>query len=207
MRHGLVVLGLLAVLCSARQADAQEYYPAGGGGSSGCADPCPAANVSAGTFANGDFAFRDRLDIGTDDADGGVDAPATGVRFSYRTANRLSLVFGSGMPVFSWETSGSATGLTSDSNMVYKGGSHEFRLLNSAAVFGTASQNDAGANGGANTSHRAMQFLDPGVARPTCIEAKRGWLWYENGGAGVADTVSICVKDETDTYAWVGLIP
>lgn len=45
--------------------------------------------------------------------------------------------------------------------------------------------------------------LDPaGSMRPTCDSSSRGKFWATQGGAGVADTVAVCAKDNTDTYAW-----
>ena len=48
---------------------------------------------------------------------------------------------------------------------------------------------------------KALQLDDPGT-RPTCDSGHRGWVWYDAGGAGVADTVEICTKDAADAYAW-----
>lgn len=47
---------------------------------------------------------------------------------------------------------------------------------------------------------KALQ-LGGGVL-PTCDAASRGQFWYVPGGAGVADTVSVCAKDNTDVYDW-----
>lgn len=45
-------------------------------------------------------------------------------------------------------------------------------------------------------------IVDDGT-RPTCAAGIRGMLWYDQGGAGVADTFSICAKQAAgDTYAW-----
>jgi len=38
-----------------------------------------------------------------------------------------------------------------------------------------------------------------------CNAANRGMLWYTQGGAGVKDSLEICAKDATDTYAWRAL--
>jgi hypothetical protein len=37
---------------------------------------------------------------------------------------------------------------------------------------------------------------------PPCVAGTAGTLWYAAGGTSVKDTVSICAKDGTDTYAW-----
>lgn len=42
----------------------------------------------------------------------------------------------------------------------------------------------------------------PPSARPAASAALRGTFWHEFNGAGVADTIAICVKDSSDTYVW-----
>lgn len=39
-------------------------------------------------------------------------------------------------------------------------------------------------------------------AKPTCAVAYRGMHVYVPGGAGVADTYEVCMKDASDAYAW-----
>ena len=47
-----------------------------------------------------------------------------------------------------------------------------------------------------------VAIVDTGT-KPTCAAGLRGGLWYEQGGAGVADTFEICAKQAAgDTYAW-----
>lgn len=46
-----------------------------------------------------------------------------------------------------------------------------------------------------------MDLADGGT-RPTCDSSIRGRFWFEEGGAGVADTVSVCAKDAADAYGW-----
>lgn len=38
--------------------------------------------------------------------------------------------------------------------------------------------------------------------KPACNSSTRGTLYYVAGGAGVADTYEVCVKDAADAYAW-----
>ena len=38
--------------------------------------------------------------------------------------------------------------------------------------------------------------------KPTCDSDHRGWLWIDEGGAGVKDSLEICAKDAGDAYAW-----
>lgn len=46
-----------------------------------------------------------------------------------------------------------------------------------------------------------LRLVDTG-SRPTCDSTIRGQLFYDAGGAGVADTVAVCAKDSGDSYAW-----
>jgi hypothetical protein len=73
-----------------------------------------------------------------------------------------------------------------------------------------------GAGGGALLGVRLFGpggLNDPGFVRPQMVSALpaasaayRGWILRVEGGAGVADTVSVCRKDAADAYAWVTLI-
>lgn len=45
-----------------------------------------------------------------------------------------------------------------------------------------------------------------GTARPAASAARRGEIFYVPGGAGVSDTIEICLKDAADAYAWVSLV-
>jgi len=39
-------------------------------------------------------------------------------------------------------------------------------------------------------------------SRPTCDATMKGQMWYDAGGAGVADTFEVCLKNTGDTYQW-----
>ena len=41
-----------------------------------------------------------------------------------------------------------------------------------------------------------------GEALPACGTAVRGRLWFVAGATGVKDSLSVCAKDSTNTYAW-----
>lgn len=61
-----------------------------------------------------------------------------------------------------------------------------------------------------SASTRASAFGGPidngdGGAKPACSVSTRGYTWFEEGGAGVADTFEVCRKDAADAYAWVAL--
>jgi hypothetical protein len=62
---------------------------------------------------------------------------------------------------------------------------------------GTASPNpnELEVNGGVR--------LNTSTAQPTCVDAtQRGTFWIIQGATGVKDTVQVCAKDATNTYAW-----
>jgi len=44
--------------------------------------------------------------------------------------------------------------------------------------------------------------LNTTLAKPTCDSTQRGTLWFTQGGAGVKDTLEVCAKDASGTYAW-----
>jgi hypothetical protein len=44
--------------------------------------------------------------------------------------------------------------------------------------------------------------LNPSTVQPTCDATVRGTFWVAQGGPGVADSVQVCAKDATDSYAW-----
>lgn len=39
-------------------------------------------------------------------------------------------------------------------------------------------------------------------SKPTAVAALRGMCWVTQGGAGVADTLEVCLKSAADTYSW-----
>lgn len=41
--------------------------------------------------------------------------------------------------------------------------------------------------------------------RPTCDSTVRGRYWHDFGGAGVADSIAVCLKKSDDTYTWLDL--
>jgi hypothetical protein len=44
-----------------------------------------------------------------------------------------------------------------------------------------------------------------GEALPTCGSTVRGRLWFVAGATGVKDSLSVCAKDSTNTFAWRSL--
>lgn len=44
--------------------------------------------------------------------------------------------------------------------------------------------------------------IKPSGAQPACSASTRFLFWSTPGGAGVKDSVQVCAKDATDTYAW-----
>ena len=61
--------------------------------------------------------------------------------------------------------------------------------------------------GGANSStgEPGAVAISDGGTKPTCAAGIRGSIWYDAGGAGVADTFEVCRKDAANAYAWVTL--
>jgi hypothetical protein len=51
----------------------------------------------------------------------------------------------------------------------------------------------------------AFQLIATGLSKPTCNSSNRFKLWPVAGGTGVADTFEVCMKNGSDTYAWVAL--
>jgi len=49
-----------------------------------------------------------------------------------------------------------------------------------------------------------LKIYDMGT-KPTCSSTTRGYIWREEGGAGVADKLEVCAKNSSDTYAWYPL--
>ena len=63
----------------------------------------------------------------------------------------------------------------------------------------------AGGTGGAGGEPGAVAIVDGGT-KPTCAAGIRGSIWYDAGGAGVADTFEVCAKQAAgDSYAWRAL--
>jgi hypothetical protein len=71
---------------------------------------------------------------------------------------------------------------------------HQFSLLNG---FGVNTTLTVGSTLFLNTG---------GNARPAADAANRGQLWYSRSGAGLADTLEVCLKSAADTYSWKTII-
>ena len=41
-----------------------------------------------------------------------------------------------------------------------------------------------------------------GEAQPTCSANVQGRLWFVAGMTGIKDSLTVCAKDSTNTYAW-----
>lgn len=52
-----------------------------------------------------------------------------------------------------------------------------------------------------NVNSNGIDIGDQGT-KPTCDSSVRGNMWFEEGGAGVADTWEICCKNAADAYVW-----
>lgn len=49
---------------------------------------------------------------------------------------------------------------------------------------------------------KEIQSIDNVDSLPTASSALRGRMFLVRGGAGVADTLKVCIKDSTDTYVF-----
>ena len=89
-----------------------------------------------------------------------------------------------------------STGATiAGASLTLKGGAGTSGIANGGALI---------LAGGANSSTGepgAVAIADGGT-KPTCAVGIRGSIWYDAGGAGVADTFEVCAKAAADTYAW-----
>lgn len=55
----------------------------------------------------------------------------------------------------------------------------------------------------AGTGEAGAVAIADGGTKPTCAVGIRGSIWYDAGGAGVADTFEVCAKQAAgDSYAW-----
>lgn len=106
-------------------------------------------------------------------------------------------------------TGGSGSNVAGGS-MTIAGGKGTGSAAGGAVIFKTS---DAGASGSTLQSltekcrvpvEGGFQLTGNGT-KPTAGSAYRGMFWYTPGGAGVADTLEFCAKDNTDTYSWVVL--
>jgi len=146
---------------------------------------CPGANTacftSNGTVISGSYLSVSQLYTG-----------ASGVSASYPLALQLS-----------GSKADSATTVDTQIGTQY--------LLSTAGAEIVAFYNDAAAFTGKKAAIDKDGMLQIGIgntgAVPTCDAThNRGKLWLVNGGAGVTDTVSICLKASADTYSWVTLM-
>lgn len=78
-------------------------------------------------------------------------------------------------------------------------------LKGGAGTSGNANGGQLILQGGANAGSGepgAVAIADGGT-KPTCAAGIRGSIWYDAGGAGVADTFEVCAKQAAgDSYAW-----
>jgi hypothetical protein len=65
----------------------------------------------------------------------------------------------------------------------------------------SASVSDGATNGSINVGATGPWDATSG-AKPACDATTRSRRWYVEGGAGVADTYEVCMKDGANAYAW-----
>ena len=74
-----------------------------------------------------------------------------------------------------------------------------------AGTAGDAKGGNLNLIGGDNfgTGEEGVVAIVDGGTKPTCSATTRGAFWYDQGGAGVADTFEVCARQAAgDTYAW-----
>ncbi len=77
---------------------------------------------------------------------------------------------------------------------------YDFRLLATGGT-GTAGQGSLQMFGDNLELRTKTQLFDQG-SQPACNVSNRFMLWVDQGGAGVKDSLEICAKDGSDSYAW-----
>ncbi|MEM3038637.1 MAG: hypothetical protein QXE45_04500 [Thermoplasmata archaeon] len=53
-----------------------------------------------------------------------------------------------------------------------------------------------------NVHMKSVLLNETNAAKPPCDLPRRGMLWFTQGGSGVKDSLEVCAKDATDTFAW-----
>ncbi len=48
--------------------------------------------------------------------------------------------------------------------------------------------------------------LNANASKPTCNSSQRGTFWMVRSGAGIKDTVEVCIKKADDTYIWSSIL-
>ena len=134
-------------------------------------------NSTGGSLTN--HIWGSKRDLIAFDADLEVDRANAGVE--------LGSVSVSNTPFFDFHSSGNNIG-------------YDFRLQ---ATGGTATVGGGSLQmvGDSLELKAKTQLFDQG-SRPACNVSSRFMLWVDQGGAGVKDSLEICAKDGSDTYAW-----
>jgi len=79
--------------------------------------------------------------------------------------------------------------------------------VSNALVLGGTGSNLVSVGIGTATPSRELEVnggvrLNTTKAKPACDSTTRGTIWITLGGAGVADLVEVCTKDQTEAYLW-----
>ena len=225
----LSVAVLLLASPYAAQMVAQTVRPPSGGGVSGLT--CSATTCTftlLGVFPDGSaaapgIAFTTQTNTGLAYIANGIQFVTQGARRGYITASggwvleRDFITFGATSDVlFNREAAATiqqGVDAATATAQVYKGpdstganvAGGNITLRAGAGTAGNATGGQLILGGGANagTGERGAVQIEDGGTQPTCAAGIRGSLWYEAGGAGVADTFEICGKQAAgDTYAW-----
>ena len=94
--------------------------------------------------------------------------------------------------------------ITPATNKTYTIGSvaQDWKSINNTIYF-------SGSNVGIGISTPAQSLeingglrLNTSVGQPVCASGQRGTFWVVESGAGIKDSVQVCVKNASDTYIW-----
>lgn len=120
----------------------------------------------------------------------------------------------------SFFSAGSAYGVTSNNPLHLKGNSLDIasgvgvKLMNDrtmltagAVIAGFYSDNAAATRAASIDIYGGLRLNEANLALQTCSATFRGRMMFVQGGTGVADGVFVCMKNNTDTYSWIELLP
>ncbi|KKS53467.1 MAG: Carbohydrate-binding family V/XII [Candidatus Magasanikbacteria bacterium GW2011_GWA2_42_32] len=90
------------------------------------------------------------------------------------------------------------------SNNTYKLGTaaQDWQSINNTIFFSSSNVGIGASSPGQTLEVNGGLRLNTVTAKPTCASAQRGTFWVVESGAGVKDTVEVCVKNASDSYIW-----
>jgi hypothetical protein len=95
------------------------------------------------------------------------------------------------VPLATWSASGGA----------WIAGTNDVALQSGGPAFIAGTNVTLTQTGNTVTIAASLEALPTG-AQPACALSTGGFMWYSPGATGVKDSVQVCAKDATNTYAW-----